>query len=161
MWTDIRSFVVAVPIEVPDARLAEEGIQNAVKVRNALMLLCQDRYRPDEILQSIDSKRRAGNRLTDEEAKYIRQSEAIYLRMVCDKMEIALFYEADFFALSPEERHALYRLVERYPGCSLVSGRQGIGDRLVHRMNPKRRVTDNEAQQLLRKFLLQDWADTQ
>jgi hypothetical protein len=130
-WSDIRSFSIVVPIGRPDARLAENGIQKAIKVRNALIKLCRDRYLLDEIWQSVDRKRQAHHALTDEEAKYIAQADSNYLEMACDKMQIVIFYEGEFQLAPQESRHALYQLIERYPGCSLVSGNPGIGDRVV------------------------------
>ncbi|MGB2981638.1 MAG: hypothetical protein WBC77_10375 [Candidatus Zixiibacteriota bacterium] len=152
-WTDIRSFTVVVPLGTADVRRAQAGIQKALKIRDAFTKLCQDRYLPDEVFQSIDEKRRGGQALTEEEEKYVKQADANYLQEVCYKMQIALFYEGDFFALSPEERHALHQLVERFSGCLLVSGHQGIGDRIAHRMNPEGRLTDEEAREMLLGFV--------
>ncbi len=152
-WTDVRSFAVVVPLQTPDAHAPESGVRKALKVRDALTVLCQDRYLPDEIFGSIDRKRRAGQALTGEEAKYVKQADVNYLELICHKMEIVVLYEGDFFALSPDERHALHRLVEQFPGCLLVSGHQGIGDRIAHRMNPHGRITEDEAQEVLLDIL--------
>ena len=152
-WTDVRSSAVVVPVSTVNASLAEAGILKAVKIREALVRLCQDRFMPDAVFQAIDRKRRAGQALTTEEAQYVKQADANYLELACDKMQVVLFYEGDFFALAPEDRLVLHRLVERYPGCSLVSGPQGIGDRLIRRIHPQGQITEDEAETVLHEML--------
>ena len=151
-WLEIRSFAVVLPLETPDVHRAETGLRKAIKIREALKKLCNDRYKRDDLFESIDRKRRTGRSLTEEEGRYVTQADSNYLDMMCDKMQIVLLCE-DFLAWSPEERSALHRLVERVPGCALVSGLQAIGDRVLHRVDPAGQLTDDEAREVLLRFL--------
>lgn len=150
-WTSAPSFTVVIPLRMVDIRLAERGLQQALKLRDAVADVCHELCW-DDVFQTIHAKRQANMLLSDEEQKYVTQADINYLEMVIEKMDIAVFYDGDFYNLPASDRLALYRLIERYPGCSLVSSTQALGWRRKMMIDPKAEITSHEAKKRVRRI---------
>ena len=147
-WPAVQPFTVVVPLRGLDLEAAEAGLQVAMRIRAALTRLCRSIH-PDAAFQRLDEKRRRGAVLPANEQLYVTQADRITLKMVNEKMHVALFYTGDFFALSGPDRVALCKLAERHGGCSLVSDVQRLDERRTYTVRPGHRITDAEADNLV------------
>lgn len=151
-WMSVPSFTVIVPLSTFDVRAAEAGLQQALRLREALVGICHE-AKPDDLFRQIDAKRQAKMPLSEEEQQYVTQADSNYLEMVIGKMEIAVLYGGDFFALSDSDRSALYTVVARQPGCSLISNMAAGGDRRVFTIDPRVEITPAGARKIVGRMI--------
>ena len=150
-WTSAPSFTVIIPLSTVDIRLAERGLRQALKLQDAVTEICYDLCW-DQIFQAIHAKRQANMPLNEKEQQYVAQADRNYIEMVIYKMGIAILYDGDFFGLSDSDRLAFRRLVERYPGCLLVSSTQVFVGRRILTLNPHNEITRHDAKKRIRKI---------